>query len=77
MSARLFTNGAVVNRIWGDLTDAEVIGAFQYSGDAETFAKAKLAEDASRDFHSCAYAVCCHYTGKLNIFRHQAPEKSA
>lgn len=72
----LFTRGAVVNRMWGDMQEADMLAAFQYTSDAMDFAKMKLAEDAKRDFLSCAYAVADHSNGKLHVFGH-SKEKAA
>lgn len=61
-------NGSTVHRIWatptGYLSDAELIGVFQYIGDAETFCKAKL----EREPENCALAAVCHYSGKMSLF---------
>lgn len=67
MEAR-FTNGASVSRAWRDAEEAELLAVFQYEGDAIDFARAKLAEDAGRDFKS-DYIVNNCYSGKATILR--------
>jgi hypothetical protein len=70
MSARIeLINGAYVHRLWSDSTP-ELLAAFQYSTDAEAFAKAKVEEDKGRDFEA-AYLVTCTYSGAMAVFRRE------
>lgn len=63
-------NGATVSRVYGD-SSAELLAGFQYQGDAVDFARAKLAEDAAREFTDSHYIVSNHYDGTLTIVRHE------
>jgi hypothetical protein len=72
-----FTNGAVVNRMYGNGTEGELIAAFQYESDAEAFAQAKLDDDARRKWFECHYLVCNTYDGKIKAFRHPPADGTA
>lgn len=74
MEAR-FTNGSTVNRVWSDGESTELIAAFQYEGDAISFAKSRVEEDKKNQFGPCSYAVHCTYSGKLTMVGGAPPAK--
>jgi hypothetical protein len=63
-------NGAFVHRFYVVGGQPELLAAIQYSVDGETFAKMKLADDASRDWRDSFYVVTCMQTGRMKEFRH-------
>ncbi len=63
-------NATTVHRIWKTLPDAELLGAFQYSRDAETFCRAAIDNLPDGTF----LAVVDHYNGRMACF-HKAAEK--
>jgi hypothetical protein len=72
-----FRNGAVVNRMWGSNPEGELLAAFQYSGCAIEYAKAKLADDASRGFYESHYVVCSTQDGRISAFHHSPKDGAA
>jgi hypothetical protein len=74
MEAR-FTNGASVNRSFGDQESAELLAVFQYSSDAEEYARRKLAEDAERKWLGSRYIVTDHHSACVKVIQHK-PEKA-
>lgn len=71
-----FMNGSTVSQMWGDLTDGEVVAAFQYERDALMFAQAKAADDAKHKMNRY-HIVTDHRTGKLVVIRQAAAEQAA
>lgn len=69
-------NGASVNRLFASNNEGEMLGLFQYSNDAESFAAMKLAEDASRRFLDSTYVVSCTYSGRIKVYRHKKVEEA-
>lgn len=74
MEARII-NGTSVSRIHpSEDAEGELLAAFQYDLDAIAFAKAKIAEDARRDWKA-DYVVACSLTGKVRVLRGNAAKK--
>lgn len=71
MSNGNFTNGSLVLRLWRFGGSSEVVGKFQYWGDAVRFCKASLADDAARGANkdrSWFYLAVCDYECKAQAF---------
>lgn len=64
-----FKNGTTVSRIWGDLTDGELLAAFQYDCDALLFADVA----AHRLDERAYFIVTDHHSGKVTVVRKPAP----
>lgn len=77
MSSIEFINGATVNRLYNDLSDGELLAAFQYASDAVDFAQAKCLEDIKNDWFNSLYAVADLGTGKVFLFRPKKNEPKA
>lgn len=74
MEARI-TNGASVNRVWSESANAEFIGAFQYSQDAELFVAARIDLDLKNKLTGSYYVVSDTYHGTIKVFRPPAPSE--
>ena len=66
-----FPSGCTVSRAYNDGDEAELIALFAYATDAEEFAKAKISEDAARNWKGCHYLVANSFDGRVKIFRHK------
>lgn len=71
------TNGATVSRVWGTEPQAEFLAAFQYELDAQDFAKAKMADDASRNWYDSTYIISNHGNGLVTVLYPKRPEAAA
>lgn len=69
-----FSCGSSVSRAYNSTDEAELIAIFAYEGDAEDFAKAKLADDAARNWLGCSYLVASSQTGRVKMFHHKPAE---
>lgn len=61
-------NATTVHRIWKTLPEAELLGAFQYDRDAETYCKAAIEQQSDGTF----LTLVDHYSGRMRCF-HKAP----
>lgn len=59
-------NATTVHRLWGSLTDAELIAVFQYDTDAKSFCERCIEQQPKE----AALIWVSHYDGKMNIVRH-------
>lgn len=66
-------NGSLVHKLWEDLSDPELIGHFQYFGDAKRFAES---QEAMTDT-TIRYTITDTYTGKMQIVLRQASKKAS
>jgi hypothetical protein len=72
-----FPSGCTVSRAYNDGDEAELIALFAYATDAEEFAKAKISEDAARNWKGCHYLVANSFDGRVKIFRHKKADEEA
>lgn len=60
------TNGATVSRFYSD-GDGELMAVFQYTGDADDWAKTKVDDDHARGLETSLCRTCL-YSGKSRMF---------
>jgi uncharacterized protein (UPF0264 family) len=68
-------NCSTVHRLYGNDYATELVGIFQYSSDAEDFAKWSVERDAGKDYKARKYIVHCTYSGKCRVFSVEPPLK--
>jgi len=62
-------NAVTVHRVWGDLSDGDLLMACQYESNALAFCKAQIDSEPE----GCSLIYVNHYDGKLMIFKKVKP----
>lgn len=65
---RMFPNGATVCRVFGNLSDGEVMAAFTWVDDAKDWAQRQVEKRESSGGYKMQYAVCDTNSGRVWIY---------